>query len=147
MTVQVMCFGRTLILTLLPPSCVMAAGDNMLVCTWLSCVLVCHQHFSFVLLRGMVSLCIVLCKSACFRSAFIPDLLYPNKSTHHPLMITTHYQHSTGRSWSTLFSQIPLEDYRRVPPASPVQLSSRRHIGRGNIKHFFFLAYLPTGKK
>lgn len=81
-----------------------------------------------------------------FRSAFIPDLLYPNKSTRHPLMITTHYQHSTGPSWSTLFSPIPLEDYRRVPPAAPVQLSSRSHIGRANIKHFFSWPIYPLAK-
>lgn len=82
-----------------------------------------------------------------FTSAFIPDLLYLNKSTRHPLMITTHYQHSTGPSWSTLFSPIPLEDYRRVPPASPVQLSSRSHIGRANIKHYFFLGLFTHRQK
>lgn len=77
---------------------------------------------------------------ACLRSAFIPDLLYPNKSTRHPLMITTHHRHSVSPSWSTLFSPIPLEDYSRVPPASPAWLSSTSHIDRANIKHCFFFS-------
>lgn len=82
-----------------------------------------------------------------FRSAFIPDMLYPNKSSRHSLMITTHHRHSVSPSWSTLFSPIPLEDYSRVPPASLAWLSSTSHIDRTNIKHCFFLAYLPTVKK
>lgn len=112
----------------------------------------CHRQFAFILPRDMVSLhvivyCVCVCVLACFRGAFIPDLLYPNKSARHPLMITTHHRHSVSPSWSTLFSPIPLEDYSRVPPALPVWLSSTSHIDRANIKHCFFLAYLPTGKK
>lgn len=76
---------------------------------------------------------------ACLRSAFIPDLLFPNKNARRPLMLTTHRRHSVSPSWSTLFSPIPLEDYSRVPPASPAWLSSTSHIDRANIKHCFFL--------
>lgn len=102
----------------------------------------CHQQFTFVLLSDMVSLQIIMCIMfvcvlACLRSAFIPDLLYPNKSACHPLMITTHHQHSVIPSWSTLFSPIPLEDYSRVPPALPAWLSSTSHIDRANIKRVF----------
>lgn len=132
---------------------VMAACDNTLASecqrmfSW-----VCHQQFTLVLLRDVASLRIAVC-CACarvparLRSAFVPDVLYPNKSTRRPLMITTHHRHSVRPSWSTLFSPIPLEDYSRVPPASPAWLSSSSHIDRANIKHCFFLAYLPADKK
>lgn len=68
---------------------------------------------TFVVQRDAVSRhiflhCVGVCVLACFRSAFIPDLLYPNKSARHLLMITTHHRHSVSPSWSTLFSPNPI---------------------------------------
>lgn len=126
----------------------MALFDNILVQTCLRVpkdVVVCVISSStFVPQRDMGSLHITVCCAcvrvlACLRSAFIPDMLYPNKSARHPLMITTHHQHSMSPSWSTLFSPIPLEDYSLLPPALPAWLSSTSHIDRTNIKDCFFL--------
>lgn len=104
---------------------------------------VCHQRITFAAQRDTPRHCafVCVCILSCLRRAFIPDLLYPYKSTRHPLMITTHHQHSVSPSWSTLFSQIPLKDYSQVPSASPAWLSSASHIDRKK------LVYLPIGKK
>lgn len=82
------------------------------------------------------------------RSAFIPDVLFPNKSVRHPLMITTHHRHSVSPSWSTLFSPpIPLEDYSRVPPASPCMVIKHEPYWQGEHQTLFFLGLFTRRQK
>lgn len=115
----------------------------------------CHQRFTLVPLRDTRSLhIIVYCDGAAraserrLRSAFIPDVLFPNKSVRHPLMITTHHRHSVSPSWSTLFSPpIPLEDYSRVPPASPCMVIKHEPYWQGEHQTQFFLGLFTRRQK
>lgn len=96
-----------------------------------------HQHLCAI--HRVTSMRVVFVFMLLFlRTLFIPDLLCPNKSACHPLMINNHQRHRMSPSWSTLFSPILLKDYSRVPPALPAWLSSTSHIDRANIKRCLF---------
>lgn len=110
------------------------------------------QQFAFTLHRGVAHIvvhgacaCVHACMSQkCFHSRRALSLP-PNKSTRHPLMITTHHQHSMSPSWSTLFPPtIPLEDYSLLPRLHGYQA---RAILTGQTSNIVFLGLFTHWQK